>query len=78
MQAIENALTFIGLLTLFTLAFFAILSSWMRNPEMRRRGRAIPRGTAGERVTEQDTKAAHREAIAYDRQHRAELRGRLA
>lgn len=78
MQAIEHALTFLGLLTCFTLVVFAILCSWMRDPNLRRRGRAIPRGSAGDRVSDQEAKAAHLEALAYDREHREELRGRLA
>lgn len=78
MQAIEHALAFLGLLTCFTLVAFAILCGWMRDPNLRRRGRAIPRGTADERVTEPEAKAAHLEALAHDSEHREELRGRLA
>ena len=78
-KILGNALAVVGLMVFLLLALWAFLGVIIvALPKRRKRRRAIPAGTHLGRVTREELERVHAQHLAYDKQHRAELRARFA
>ncbi len=78
-KILGDALAVVGLMVFLLLALWAVLGVLiLALPKRRTRARAIPAGTALGRVTRDELERVHAQRLAYDKEHRAELRARFA